>query len=97
MRIIAKRRLRTWQADYIAAAEALATWYDFVERADWKNGTDVLKDFSSASILPDNRVVFNLKGNRYRLIVRIEYRRREVYLRYFGTHTEYDKIDAVTI
>lgn len=63
----------------------------------WTAPTDVKQIFRSADIFPDNRVVFNIAGNEFRLIVRIEYRFQTVYIRFIGTHADYDKIDANTI
>lgn len=72
-------------------------WYRRVRRADWKNSADVRRDYSTADFLPDNRIVFNIGGNNYRLIIRANYHRQTIYVRFIGTHTEYDCIDATTI
>jgi len=65
--------------------------------ADWKNPNDVKKTYASASILKQGRVVFNIKGNAYRLITRINFEKQWMFIRFIGTHEEYDKIDAETI
>ena len=75
----------------------LKTWYDTAKNADWKNPNDVKASYSSASIIGDNRVVFNVKGNNYRLIVKFNYRLQWAFIRFIGTHAEYDKIDAEKI
>ena len=72
-------------------------WYKETEDALWKGPRDIKRDYPSASILEDNRVVFNIKGNKYSLIVRINYAYKIVWIRFIGTHPEYDKIDATKI
>ncbi|MEM7531256.1 MAG: type II toxin-antitoxin system HigB family toxin [Chloroflexota bacterium] len=67
-----------------------------MKNAQWHNPTDVLNDYNTADILGDNRVVFNIGGNKYRLVVRINYKSQSVYIRFIRTHNEYDKIDART-
>jgi len=75
----------------------LKTWYYEVKRADWKNSQAVKAQFSSASVIGGNRVVFNIKGNKYRLVTKINYKMKVVYIRFIGTHKEYDKINAEEI
>lgn len=77
--------------------DALKAWYYEARYAAWKTPDDIKQRYGSADILPDNRVVFNIKGNNYRLVVKIHYNMGIVYIRFVGTHTEYDKIDAETI
>jgi len=97
VRIIAKRALRAFWDDHPQAKPPLEAWHQEVGRADW-NGPGALKtQFRSASLLRDHRVVFNIAGNRYRLLVKINYPYRVVYIRFIGTHAEYDRIDAETI
>ena len=72
-------------------------WYRHVSRADWRSPAEVKRDFGSASILRDGRVVFNVSGNKYRIVVWINYPYRVVYIRFIGTHAQYDRIDAQTI
>lgn len=72
-------------------------WYRDVLRADWLRPSDVKAQFGSASILQDGRVVFNIGGNKYRIVVWINYPYRVVYIRFIGTHRQYDRIDAQTI
>jgi mRNA interferase HigB len=100
MRVIALSTLRafwTGKAAYADAREPVLAWYRHVLRADWSSPAGVKKDFGSASILRDGRVVFNIAGNKYRLVVWINYPYRVVYIRFIGTHTQYDCIDAQTI
>lgn len=79
------------------AKEPTQAWYRHALHADWASPADVKADLRHASILRGGRVVFNLGGNKYRLVVWINYRFRVVYIRFIGTHAEYDKIDAQTI
>ena len=82
---------------YAEAREPTLAWYRHVLRADWSAPSDVKRDFGTASILHDGRVVFNIAGNKYRLVVWINYPYRVVYIRFIGTHSQYDEIDAQTI
>lgn len=99
MRIIAIRMLREfWQEPTRGDAEqALKAWFSFTSAADWNTPADVKLDYRNASILKIHRVVFNIAGNKYRLVVSINYPYRVVYLRFVGTHAQYDQIDAETI
>ena len=100
MRIIALSTLRKFWEQIPAnadATESALAWYRHALKADWTSPTDVKQDFGNASILKDGRVVFNIAGNKYRLIVWINYAYRVVYIRFIGTHAEYDQIDAQNI
>lgn len=100
MRIIAKRTLRQfWEAHprNWAARGPLEDWYAQARAADWATPAAVKAQFGDASILRGNRVVFNIGGNKFRLIVRINYPYRVVYVRFVGTHAEYDGVDAETV
>lgn len=97
MRIIAKKTLRDFWADYPDTEQQLKSWFQEANKAIWKSPTQIKKAYPSASILPGNRVVFNIKGNNYRLIVRINYDYQIVWIRFIGTHAQYDKIDATKI
>lgn len=94
MRIIAKGTLRDFWERYPDSEEALLAWYREVLREDWAEPAAVKQKYRNASIVEDNRVVFNIKGNDYRLVVKINYPYRVVYVRFVGTHGEYDKIDV---
>jgi mRNA interferase HigB len=97
MRIIAKRTLREFWERYPDAEEPLLAWYREVEREDWDTPAKVKAKYRNASIVGDNRVVFNIKGNSYRLVVKINYPYRVVYVRFVGTHDDYDAIDVEEI
>lgn len=94
MRIISKRALRKFWKRHANAREPLLAWYREVIKEDWDTPAKVKEKYRNASIVGDNRVVFNIKGNDYRLVVRINYRARIVYVRFVGTHGEYDAIDV---
>jgi len=76
---------------------SLQAWYADAKQADWKGPADIKNYYRNASFLSNNRIVFNIKGNKYRLVVAINYNISIVYIRFVGTHQEYDKIDAATI
>lgn len=100
MRIIALSTLKKFWGQnraYADAIEPTLAWYRHALKADWATPTDVKRDFGNASILEGGRVVFNIAGNKYRLIVWINYAYRVVYIRFIGTHTQYDQIDAQSI
>ena len=97
MRVIARSKLREWQETYPEAAGQLEAWYAAVRRADWSSSFEVSKSGWRADPIGNNRVVFNIKGNDYRLLAAIFYPGRIVYLKWFGPHSEYDKIDAETV
>ena len=94
MRIIAKRTLREFWERHANAEEPLLAWYREVVKEDWDTPAKVKEKYRSASIVGDNRVVFNIKGNDYRLVVKIHYQYRVVYVRFVGTHAEYDAVDV---
>ena len=94
MRVIAKRTLRLFWERHLDAEEPLLAWYREVELEDWNTPAKVKAKYGNASIVGGNRVVFNIKGNDYRLVVKINYPYRVVYVRFVGTHTEYNSIDA---
>jgi mRNA interferase HigB len=97
MRIIAVSTLKTlWERNsrYRDAEEPVLAWYHQARKARWASPADVKHDFGSASILKDGRVVFNIGGNKYRLVVWINYAYQVVYVRFVGTHGQYDEIDA---
>jgi mRNA interferase HigB len=100
VRVIAVSTLKAfWEKnpDYADAKDPLLTWYRYALNADWASPADVKATFAHASILKDGRVVFNIAGNKYRLVVWINYSYRVVYIRFIGTHAQYDRIDAQTI
>ena len=97
MRIIARKKLRDFWNQYPDAQASLQAWYADVKQAQWQTTTAIKAVYRNASILGNRRVVFNIKGNKYRLVVAVQYEFGIVYIRFVGTHTEYDKIDATTI
>lgn len=94
MRIISKKTLREFWEKHTDSRQQLQSWFQETNNAGWKNPKDIKREYPGASILANNRVVFNIKGNKYRLIVKINYDYHMVWIRFIGTHAEYDKIDA---
>ncbi len=97
MRILSRSTLRDFWEAHPDAEETLKTWYYEASRANWKSPVDVKSAHRNASILVNNRIVFNIKGSKYRLIVAIRYDVGIIFIRFVGTHAEYDKVDAETI
>ena len=97
MRIIAISQLRAFWSKHPQAEMPLRAWYAEASRADWRSPTDIKAAYRNASFLPGNRVIFNIKGNDYRLVVAVHYNRGMMFIRFAGTHAEYDRIDAGTI
>lgn len=96
MRIIAKKTLRAFWEKHPRAEAPLLAWYREVEKEAWTGPADLKAKYRSASIVGD-RVVFNIKGNDYRLVVQVNYRVQVVYVRFIGTHEEYDAIDVAEV
>lgn len=94
MRIIAFKTIREFYEKHNDAEQALKAWFNEVEKAKWDNINKIKIEYPSASILKDNRICFNIKGNHYRLIVKINFKFKVVYVRFIGTHKQYDKINA---
>lgn len=97
MRIIAKSHLEVFWEAHPTAEQPLKAWYDEAKNATWNTSQDIKNQYASASFLGNNRVVFNIKGNDYRLVTAVAYRFQAVYIKFIGTHAEYDKIDALTV
>ncbi|MBI3538364.1 MAG: type II toxin-antitoxin system HigB family toxin [Chloroflexi bacterium] len=97
MRVISRKALREFWELHPDARQALQSWYADVKHAKWKSPSEIKDVYRYASIVTNNRVVFNIKGNHYRVIVAIQYQFGIVYIRFVGTHQEYDTIDAATI
>lgn len=97
MRVIAKKILRNFWEIHGDCEQQLKAWYRETEKANWKNINEQKKEYPSASILEDNRIVYNIKGNNYRLIVKFNLDYPICWIRFIGTHAEYDKIDATKI
>jgi mRNA interferase HigB len=97
MRVIAISTLRQFWETHPAAEQPIKAWVDEANQANWAQPADIKTQYRSASVLKNRRVVFNIKGNDYRLIVAIAYRLGIVYVKFIGTHAEYDKINAETV
>ena len=97
MHVISKRPLREYWEKHTDAKAALQAWYEDALRAEWRTPGEIKNTYANASIVGDNRVVFNIKGNDYRLVVKLHYNRGIVYVRFVGTHREVDRIDVETI
>ena len=97
MRIIAKKILREFWEIHPDCEQQLKSWFKETNKAVWKNSNDIKSEYPSASILINNRIVFNIKGNKYRLIVKINFEYEMVWVRFIVTHAQYDKINANNI
>lgn len=97
MRIIAKKRLRDFWQKHADSEQALKSWHIIAANADWAKPQGVKRHFPKASIIGDNRVVFDIVGGSYRLVVKFNYAYRIGYIRFIGTHKEYDAIDSERI
>lgn len=97
MRIVARRALRECWARHRDAEQPLRSWYYDAKRADWRTPADVTRAYANASVVGANRVVFNIGGNKCRLVVAINYPFRICYIRFVGTHRAYDNVDVETI
>ena len=100
MRVIALKTLKAfWEHNPARqdAREAGLAWYRHTLKADWESPAELKRDVGTASILKDGRAVFNIAGNKYRIVVWINYSYRVVYIRFIGTHAQYDRIDVQTI
>ncbi len=95
MRIISKKRLKDFyiQSKYSDSKSALEAWHKEVLKLDWSNPNEIKAMYRSASIIGDTKVVFNIAGNKYRLIVTINYHAKIVFIKFIGTHKQYDKIN----
>lgn len=94
MRIIAISHLRAFWEQYPDAEQSLLAWIDEARNAQWTSPADIKAQYRSASVLKSRRVVFNIKGNDYRLVVAVAYRFGAIYIKFIGTHKQYDAIDA---
>lgn len=92
MRIIAKKTLREFWKLHKDAEQPLRSWYDIVRKENWIRFNEIKSQFRNASIVGNDRVVFNIKGNSYRLVVRVDFNWKVMFIRFIGTHNEYDKL-----
>ena len=97
MRIISFKRIKEFSAHHANAEIPLCKWFHTTERRSWNNLNDIKNTFSSVEYVGNNRYVFNIKGNDYRLVTIIIFASKKVYIRFIGTHQEYDKIDCKNI
>ena len=97
MHVVSLKKLREFWQRHEASEQVLRAWYHEACRASWKSFAAIKEQHRSADCLPGNRVVFNIKGNHYRLIAKIHYNTGRLFIRFVGTHTEYEKIHAETI
>lgn len=97
MRIIALSTLRAFWEKYPDAEASLRAWYALASRAHWKTPADIKADYRNASFTANNRVVFNIKGNDFRLVVAVRYSQGLMFVRFIGTHRKYDRIDVEAI
>ena len=99
MRIVSHRKLVEFYSSegHGDSQAALERWYDMAEKAEWKNLSDIKVDFPATDYVGNQHYVFNIKGNKYRLIVVVKFTIGHIFIRFVGTHSEYDKIDVATI
>ncbi|MDC6166652.1 type II toxin-antitoxin system HigB family toxin [Paucibacter sp. XJ19-41] len=97
MRVIAVKQLRDFWLRHPDAEQALRAWFDEASKARWLTSQDIKRAYASASFLAGRRVVFNIRGNQYRLVVAVAYRYEAVYIKFIGTHAQYDAIDAASV
>ncbi|MBE2274340.1 MAG: type II toxin-antitoxin system HigB family toxin [Flavobacteriales bacterium] len=97
MRVIAVKTIKNFIIEYPQSEQSLLSWYEEASIAEWNTPNELKEQYKNASIINSKRVVFNIHGNTFRLLVDIEYRLKIVFIVWFGTHTEYDKINAETV
>ncbi len=93
-RIFAKSTLREYWKKHPDCEQYLKTWYDTAINSDWETPADVKQTYANASILKDSKIVFNIKGNSYRLITKFNFEKKWIFIKFIGLHSEYDKIDV---
>ncbi len=97
MVIINQKKLLDFAKKHADAANSISTWRRIVQEANWEKGTDILAEFPKAKLIPSKRARFKITGNKYRLIIEVDYVDQIVEVRFIGTHAEYDHVDASTI
>jgi len=97
MKIVKLKTIREYWEHYPQVRGQLEAWVEHVKRSNWHTPAELQADGRNVRVLPDNRAVFNIKGNDYRLVVRLNYHTMQVFVRFFGTHAEYDQINALEI
>jgi len=96
-RIFAKSALREYWEKHPDTEQYLKTWYDSALNSDWRTPNEVKQTYVNATILKDSRIVFNIKGNSHRLVAKFNFQKQWIFIRFIGTHNEYDRIDVNTI
>ncbi len=96
-RVFAKSTLKNFWEAHPDSEQYLKTWFDTAMNSDWKTPSEIKQTYVNACILKDSRIVFNIKGNSYRLVAKFNFEKQWIFIRFIGTHSEYDKIDANTI
>jgi len=96
-RVFSKSTIKTFWETHPDSEQYLKTWYDSILSTDWESPNHIKRLFGSASVLGGGRIVFNIKGNKYRMVVKFNFEKRWAFIRFIGTHSEYDKIDATSI
>ncbi|MBI4648899.1 MAG: type II toxin-antitoxin system HigB family toxin [Bacteroidia bacterium] len=94
MRVVAKKILRVFWEKFTDSEQPLKTWYKEASKAKWNNPNEIKAEYAKASVLKNGRVVFNICCNKYRMITDINYKRQWVFIRFIGTHDDYDKVNA---
>ena len=97
MRVVAKKTLKEYFEKNAESKQTLLIWFKEVNNGKWKNHNEMKETFSSLSIIPNERIVFNIKGNKYRIVAKVNYDYQILWIRFVGKHAEYDKIDATKI
>ena len=93
-RIVAKSTLKEFWEKHADSEQYLKTWYDTIKHAKWDNPNDIKQTYPNASVLKNGRVIFNIKGNSYRIVVKFNFEKQWVFIRFIGTHSDYDNINA---
>ncbi|GMT49879.1 MAG: toxin RelE [bacterium] len=97
VKIISEKTLKSFWRKYPDAQNPLETWCSLIKHSDWQSPQDVLNDFPGVRIIPNSRVIFNIKENHYRLVTYVRYTAKKVYIRFIGSHGDYDQINAEEI
>lgn len=97
MNVVTKKTLQAFWTIHPSAKGPLTAWYAHAKTADWRSPQDIKNDFRSVDFIGDNRVIFDIGGNRYRLVARVSYTFKQVLVKFVGTHKEYDRIDPETV
>ena len=97
MNVISYKAISHYCQTNANAEQALKTWFKTVSKAEWKDLNELKKDYPAADYVGDNRIVFNIKGNHYRLVARVVFEYKRVMVKWIGTHAEYDKIDVLKV